>query len=92
MEKVSDTEVLASDGSRIKLEQHVLSVIQGNRYLSIPVEDRGPLGVRVKLSLASSWMEDGKPLQSEATLNINWLRSRISAALKVLGRPFTFDR
>lgn len=92
-EKISDTEVLSTDGVRITYNKSAVIYLQGSRYLTIPMHDDGPPGeMHVLLTKMSSWMENGQPCEVEGTLNMSRIRARISDALTLLGRKFTFDR
>jgi hypothetical protein len=90
-EKTSDNEATSSDGLRIKLDAQTLIYAQGTRYLTIPVERAANGELRVLLSKMSTWMENGKPCESEGTLNMQRMKARIAEGLAVLGRKFTVD-
>ena len=90
-EKINDNEAVSDDGCRILLQPSSLTFAQGTRYLTIPVEQRGTGEVYMRLALTGSWMENGKPSEAEATLNVRWLKTRLQAAVAALGRTPTFD-
>ncbi len=90
-EKTGDNEVASPDGLRIKLDQLALVYAQGTRYLTIPVE-RAPSGeLRVFLTRMGAWMENGRPCESEGTLNMQRMKARVAEALTILDRKFTID-
>jgi hypothetical protein len=89
--KTSDTEAVSDEGDRVTLNATALVFLQGARYITVPIE-RKPTGeIRVLMMRMSSWMENGEPSQSEGTLNVRWLRTRITEGLAALGVKYTFD-
>ena len=90
-EKINDNEAVSPDGYRIVLQGNSLTFVQGTRYLSIPIEQRANGEVYMRLALAGSWMENGKPSEAEATLNVRWLKTRLQTAVTALGRTPAFD-
>ena len=93
LQKISEFEVVSSDGHRITIGAHVLTYILGTRYLTIPVEVLGDAQeLRISLSQSSAWMENGRSCNSEGTLDMTLVRARVSQALRFLGRNFSFDR
>ena len=90
-EKINDNEAVSPDGYRIVLQGNSLTFVQGTRYLSIPIEQRANGEVYMRLALAGSWMENGKPSEAEATLNVRWLKTRLQTAVAALGRTPAFD-
>jgi len=93
LQKISESEVVSSDGYRITFSAHTLTYILGDRYLIIPIEAPGDAQeLRVLLSKSSAWMENGRSCNSEGTLDMTILRAKVSHALRFLGRSFSFDR
>lgn len=90
-QKINDNEAVSPDGYRVVLQGNTLTFVQGTRYLAIPVEQRANGEVFMRLARAGSWMENGKPSEAEATLNVRWLKTRLQTAVAALGRTPTFD-
>lgn len=90
-EKLNANEAVSDEGLRIKIGQDTLVFANGTRYLTIPFEAGGNAEeLRVQLSRMGSWMENGRPCENEGTLNVQWLRSRLTAGLAQLGRKAIF--
>ena len=90
LKKISDTEAVSADGFRLLLGKNALSYVKESRYLTIPIGFEGD-EVRVYLQQTSPWMENGKPCETDGTLNITAIRTRIAEALTLFGKKFGFD-
>ena len=92
LKAVSEREVHSDEGYRVCYDARALSYIQGTRYITVPIEiDAADHKIiRVRLTHAGTWMENGRPCDNESTVRLRLLQQRIAAALQALGLKFSF--
>lgn len=92
LKKVSDSEVVSEDGYRVVLGRNYVTYVKGSRYITIPIDATGRGGgPRLYLAQMSPWMENGEACNTEETLNLPLMHSRVAAALALMGKDPTFD-